>query len=277
MRTKYYVAFLRRRSALKLEFRSQKIPQEDTPKPITAVFIDYESLYLSFMCKYATAPDLGPMIENVKQHGRVLKIKVFGDFTKPEIDQERNRIRTVTSDIIDCGTEAGKLKKDFTDFIMLDHMYQEIIQNPSVQQYVLFTGDGHFSSVATFLKTFMDKIVGVYGIPGTLSHQLRECCSWSKLINMVDEEDEVYQMNLLRNFKSIEQKGLVATFRKTVEHAARVYGGNENKYELILREMITDGYVTRQAVTMNGNEFMSISPVWEKINAELMPALAIVG
>ena len=259
---------------MKLEFRSQKIPQEDTPKPITAVFIDYESLYLSFMCKYATAPDLGPMIENVKQHGRVLKIKVFGDFTKPEIDQERNRIRTVTSDIIDCGTEAGVLKKDFTDFIMLDHMYQEIIQNPSVQQYVLFTGDGHFSSVATFLKTFMDKIVGVYGVPGTLSHQLRECCSWSKLINMVDEEDEVYQMNLIRNFKSIEQKGLVATFRKTIEHAARIYGGNENKYELILSEMITAGYVTRQAVKVNGNEFMSISPVWDKINAELTPALA---
>ena len=262
---------------MKLEFRSQKIPQEDTPKPITAVFIDYESLYLSFMCKYATAPDLSLMIDDVKKHGRVLKIKVFGDFTKPEIDQERNRIRTVTSDIIDCGTEAGVLKKDFTDFIMLDHMYQEIIQNPSVQQYVLFTGDGHFSSVATFLKTFMDKIVGVYGVPGTLSHQLRECCSWSKLINMVDEEDEVYQMNLIRNFKSIEQKGLVATFRKTIEHAARIYGGNENKYELILSEMITAGYVTRQAVKVNGNEFMSISPMWDKINAELTPALAAAG
>ena len=262
---------------MKLEFRSQKAPQEETAKPITAVFIDYESLYLSFMNKYATAPDLEPMIEDVKKHGRVLKIKVFGDFTKPEINQERNRIRTVTSDIIDCGTEASVLKKDFTDFIMLDHMYQEIIQNPSVQQYVLFTGDGHFSSVATFLKTFMDKSVGVYGVPGSLSHQLRDCCSWSKMINMVDDEDEVYQMNLLRNFKTIEQKGLVPTFRKTIEHAARIYGGNENKYELILREMISDGYVTRQAVTVNGNEFMSISPVWEKINAELMPVLAMAG
>jgi uncharacterized LabA/DUF88 family protein len=262
---------------LKLEFRSQRIPQEDTPKPITAVFIDYESLYLSFMNKFATPPDLEPMIEDVKKHGRVLKIKVFGDFMKPEINQERGRIRQVTSDIIDCGNEAGMLKKDFTDFIMLDHMYQEIIQNPSVQQYVLFTGDGHFSSVATFLKTFMDKIVGVYGVPGTLSHQLRDCCSWSKLINMVDEEDEVYQMNLLRNFKTIEQKGLVPTFRKTIEHAARIYGGNENKYELILREMISDGYVTRQAVTVNGHEFMSISPVWDKINGELMPALALAG
>ena len=78
----------------------------------------------------------------------------------------------------------------------------------------------------------------------------------------------------MRNFKTIEQKGLVPTFRKTIEHAARIYGGNENKYELILREMISDGYVTWQAVTINGNEFMSISPVWDKINGELMPALA---
>ena len=161
--------------------------------------------------------------------------------------------------------------------------FLEQVKNPyafkcgdSVQQFVLFKGDGHFSSVATFLKTFMDKGVGVYGIPGTLSNQLRDCCSWSKLINIVDEEDEVYQMNLLRNFRAIEKKGLVATFRKTVEHVVRVYSGNEYKYELILSEMIADGFVTRQAVRLNGNEFMSISPVWEKINGELMPVLACV-
>jgi len=258
---------------MQLEFRSQRTPAEEASKPITVVFIDYESLYFSFMNKYAIAPDLGPMIDDVKRHARILKIKVFGDFTKPEIDRERNRIRTVTSDIIDCGNEVGRLRKDFTDFILLDHVYQEVIQNAAVQQYVLFTGDGHFSSVATFLKTFMDKVVGVYGIPGTLSNQLRDCCSWSKLINIVDEEDAVYQMNLLRNFRAIEQKGLVATFRKTVEHVARVYNGNEYKYELILSEMIADGFVTRQAVRLNGNEFMSISPDWEKIDVELMPAL----
>ena len=57
---------------------------------------------------------------------------------------------------------------------------------------------------------------------------------------MVDGEDAVYQANLLRNFKSIEQKGLVAMFFKTVEHAARIYGRNENRYELILSEMISD-------------------------------------
>ena len=228
------------------------------------------------MNKYAIAPDLGPMIDDVKKHARVQRIKVFGDFTKPEIDQERNRIRTVTSDIIDCGNEAGRLRKDFTDFILLDHVYQEVIQNPAVQQYVLFTGDGHFSSVATFLKTFMDKSVCVYGVPGTLSHQLQNCCSWSKLILVVDDEDAVYQANLVRNFRSIEQKGLVPTFLRTAEHAARIYGGNVNRYELILSEMIADGYVTRQAVRLNGNEFMSISPDWRKINGELMPTLARV-
>ena len=79
------------------------------------------------------------------------------------------------------------------------------------------------------------------------------------------------------SFRDFVRKLVVPTFRKTVEHAARICGGNENKYELILREMITDGYVTRQAVTVNGHEFMSISPVWEKINVELMPALALAG
>jgi uncharacterized LabA/DUF88 family protein len=259
---------------LKLEFRTVKSPPTLQDKQLTAVFIDYESLYISFMNQYQTAPELFPMIEDVKKHGKVMKIKVFGDFTKPEIDQERNRIRTVTSDIIDCGNNGTTIKKDFTDFIMLDHMYQEIIQNPSVEQYILFTGDGHFSSVTTFMKTFMDKTVGVYGIPGTLSHQLQECASWTKLMRALDEDDAVYQLNLIKNFQQLKIKGKIATFHNTIEYTQRTYGGNLNKYDLILRELITNGYVERSLCTsLEGREFYQICPVWEKINSELMPTL----
>jgi uncharacterized LabA/DUF88 family protein len=259
---------------VKVEFRVHKSPSETDNDIMTAVFIDYESLYFSFLNKFACAPDLFPMIDDVKKHGKVLKVKVFGDFTKPELNQERNRIRTVTSDITDCSNESTVNKKDFTDFIMLDQMYQEIIQNPVVKQFVLFTGDGHFSSIATFMKTFMDKIVGVYGVPGTLSHQLRECSSWTKLMNVIDEEDAVYQANLLRNFRIIESRGMMPTFMKTVENVQRIYGGSANKYELILREMISDGYVRRELRALSPErQFQMLIPDWEKIEAELFPAL----
>ncbi|MDR1464977.1 MAG: NYN domain-containing protein [Oscillospiraceae bacterium] len=257
---------------MKIEYVTQQPPPEGSQQKLTVVFIDYESLYLSFLNQFATPPDLYQIIEDVKRHGRVLKIKVFGDFTKEEIHQERNRIRTVTSDIIDCGNEGMVFKKDFTDFIMLDHMYQEIIQNPVAEQFILFTGDGHFASIATFLKTFMDKTVGVYGVTGTMSRQLRDCASWYKMLRVLDEEDDFYRRNLVRNFRAIRDRGTLPTFLRTIEHTARAYGGNQNKYELILREMINAGYIRQERCTaIAGKEFTMLVPDWEKIESDLEP------
>jgi hypothetical protein len=260
---------------MKLDIRAIKCPAEDSPKKLTAVFIDYESLFISFQKQLSSAPDLFAMIEDVKQHGKIISIKVFADFGKPELDSERNRIRTVTSDIIDCGNESSVNRKDFTDFIMLDHIYKEIIQNPVVEQFVLFTGDGHFSSVATFLKTFMDKVVGCYGVPGTLSNQLKDCCTWVKLIDVIDDEDEMYQMDIIRNFRHVETKNILPTFTKTVEHLVRTYSRNPMKYESVLRNMIDDGFIYRELCnSFADREFMTLRPNWERIEEELMPKLA---
>ena len=42
--------------------------------------------------------------------------------------------------------------KDMTDFVLLDEIYQSIDREKRVKNYILFTGDGHFQSVARYLK-----------------------------------------------------------------------------------------------------------------------------
>lgn len=255
---------------MKLEFKQIKASSEGTAARNTIVFIDYESLYISFQRQYAGAPMLDIIVEELKKNGRINKIKVFGDFTKPEIQRERNRIRTITSDIIDCGNESLINKKDHTDFIMLDHIYQEAYQNPAVEQFIICTGDGHFSSVATFLRMYMNKIVGVYGVYGSLSRQLKECSSWAKEINTIDDEDIVYQTNLLANLWRVEQAGKIATFHKTVEVAVRHYGGNENRYYQVLRDLLEQGYIhSVPCKVIEGKEINMLEADWEKINREL--------
>jgi len=259
---------------MKLEFKVLKQPPENDKRLYTIVFIDYESLYISFNKQYSIPPMLDPIIDEIKTNGKIMKIYVFGDFTKPELSRERNRIRTITSNIIDCSNESAVLKKDFTDFIMLDHIYQELIQNPSVEQFIFFTGDGHFSSAATFIRTFMDKIVGVYGVAGSLSRQLKDCSSWTKEVCVVDGDELEYQTNLLKNLKSAEEKGLCPTFFKSVEHTARYYGGDQYRYEQILRKLIDEGYI--QSVICDSfadrGEFKMLSVDWERVNQELVSA-----
>jgi uncharacterized LabA/DUF88 family protein len=241
-------------------------------KPYTIVFIDYEYLYITFFKQYSTPPMLDALIDEIKTDGRIFKIYVFGDFTKPNLSQERNRVRTVTSNIIDCGNESALVKKDFTDFIMLDHIYQELIQNPSVEQFIFFTGDGHFSSAATFLRNFMDKTVGVYGIIGSLSRQLRDCSSWTKEATAIDGDEQEYQTNLLKNLKSAESKGVTPTFMKTVEFTVRNYGGDQYRYEQVLRKLIDDSYISSDICTAfpERGEFRMLTVNWERVNKELV-------
>jgi hypothetical protein len=217
---------------------------------------------------------LEAICDEMKAYGKIAKIYAFGDFTKPEISQERNRVRTVTSNIIDCSNESAIIKKDFTDFIMLDHIYQELIQNPAVEQFIFLTGDGHFSSAATFLRNYMEKTVGVYGIAGSLSRQLRDCSSWTKEINAIDGDELEYQTNLFRNLKSAEGKGLVITFMKTVEHTVRRYGGDQYRYEDILRNLIDEGYISNDVCTAfaDRGEIRVLSVNWDRVNAELVKA-----
>jgi len=257
---------------VKLEYRVLKPRTNGNDKLYTIVFIDYEYLYITFNKQYSTPPMLNALIDEKKNDGRVTKIYVFGDFTKPYLSQERNRVRTVTSNIIDCGNESALIKKDFTDFIMLDHIYQELIQNPAIEQFIFFTGDGHFSSAATFIRNFINKTVGVYGIVGSISRQLRDCSSWTKEICAIDGDELEYQTNLLKQLKGAEVKGLIATFLKTIEFTMKNYGGDHFRYEKTLRKLIDDGFIGNDLCTAfpDRGEFRRLTVNWERVNRELV-------
>ncbi|MDR1734619.1 MAG: NYN domain-containing protein [Oscillospiraceae bacterium] len=257
---------------MQLEFNAIMEPSEGTAKLRTAVYVDYESLYWSFYNQLAALPDLELLVADIKKNAAVAKITVFGDFQSEPLGSERQRIRTVTNDIIDCSSHSDR-RKDFTDFIMLDHMYRDILQNSSMEQFILVTGDGHFSSFATFVRTFLDKSIGVYGVRGTLSNQLTVCASWAKVIDCVDADDSVYVRHLIHNFKLAEAKGTFLTFKKTAAYTAQYHSGETLKYERILSQLIEDGYVFKQVTNQYGKDFTAIMPNWERINAELLPQL----
>ncbi|MDD2211683.1 MAG: NYN domain-containing protein [Clostridia bacterium] len=234
----------------------------------TVVFIDYEAYFWGLYNEHGEKPDLASFINDVKKRGNIEKIKVFGDFSKPEIECELDKIRTITSDITNCNNPNRFSKKDYADFIMLDHIYQTELSQPDLQQYILVTGDGHFSSVATFLKTYKDKIVGIYGVEGSLSKQLVNCASWG--IEIQPDAGCVgcdYQINLLRDIMDAEQKDFCPFFRQTVEHVSRNNPDDKLKYTSVLSKLIQDGYIYQIARTLaDGRTVNVLVPDWAFIN-----------
>lgn len=157
----------------------------------TVVFVDYESWFYGLHNQYNAETDVAGWFKKLKTRGQIIEIYIFGDFEgNKSIAQDRLKLRTLTSNIIDCANFESK--KDYTDFIILDRIYQTIIRDSSIQQYIIFTGDGHFSNVSAFLKNFEDKVVGIYAVQGTLSQQLRQSASWVEVIEPDGEPGAAY-------------------------------------------------------------------------------------
>ncbi|CDZ23650.1 hypothetical protein CCDG5_0512 [[Clostridium] cellulosi] len=160
----------------------------------TVVFVDYESWFYGLHNQFNAETDVTGWFKNLKTKGLIDDIYIFGDFENNKmIAQDRLKLRTLTSNIIDCANLESK--KDYTDFIILDRIYQTVIRNDLIQQYIIFSGDGHFSNVAAFLKNFKDKVVGIYAVAGTLSTQLRNSASWVEIVYPTGIKDETSQVN----------------------------------------------------------------------------------
>jgi hypothetical protein len=91
----------------------------------TVVFCDYEYWFWSLYNQYGEKPDVSKVIHQIKKHGKLIDVYFFGDFTSELMQKEREKLRRIANNIIDC---ASNNKKDYTDFIMLDNIYQTILK-----------------------------------------------------------------------------------------------------------------------------------------------------
>lgn len=218
----------------------------------TMVFIDYESIFWGFYNHYGITPDLRFFIKEIKQRGSLERIMFFGDFTREEINKERQKLRLISSEIIDCAELTGR--KNFTDFIMLDHIYRTLLQRPDVEQYVIATGDGHFGNVVAFLTTFMNKKVGVYGVKGTFSRQLKEVATWWSEFEAEKLDIDAHILDLLCNIYQAEKAELYPSFSRTSEIYAREKGMEKAKVNLMLSQLIQRGYIKQEMKILDNNQ-----------------------
>ena len=144
-----------------------------TRKKIAVAFVDFEHWYISMDRFYGIKPDIRAWRADLAEKYDIRDIIFFGDFSNPSLRAEIPRIREVSSYIIETQNASDYHKKDYTDFIMLDHIYQRAVTSPEIDVYVIFSGDGHFSSVTSFLVNRCDKEVAVYGVRDAVSMQLR--------------------------------------------------------------------------------------------------------
>lgn len=215
----------------------------------TAAFIDYEHWYISMKTQHKRPTNIHSWFEHVKRQGDIVDLTFFGNFSASGgMVGEIGKIRQYTSRIIETKSTEGVVK-DFTDFIMLDSIYQHVLSYPETPQIILFTGDGHFSSVVSHLRNFCGKTVGVYGISGATSHQLKKAANWCIELPLDNELINEACHAVLDDLCYMERRGgRQATFMQTVRKTAEKNNLDEDLTTAALRRLIRLGVVESQRV-----------------------------
>jgi len=219
---------------------------ETFDKVRTTVFVDYEAWFYGCRNQYKTEPDVSDWFNHVKDKGQIDDVLFFADFAHDAIKDHIVKLRNISNSIIDCS--KGEKTKDYTDFIMLDHIYQRLLRQPDIKHFILFTGDSHFQSIVAFLRNFNDKKVGIYAIDGSLSPLLAEAANWYTRIIPSSGRVDAIKRAIIKNLTWVSEKDdVVPTFTKTVTVVARnTPEFTDQDVAAVLSSMITLGLIRQE-------------------------------
>lgn len=240
-------------------------------KPRALAFVDFEHWYISLDKMYESKrPDIKGWYNEISKDYDVREIYFFGDFSNQSLRQEIPRIREVTSLIIETQNASSFHKKDYTDFILLDHIYQRAMESDDIETFIIFSGDGHFSSVASFLSVKLGKTVGVYAVKNALSNQLKNSATWSKEISGRSEKTTLRYQMILKNIKTVcdnSKKTPRITKAKTVQNVSRVNRVPAREIDRALSDLIRYGYIKETKEKQGEKQIQVLTVNWDKVKA----------
>jgi len=219
---------------------------ETFEKVRTIVFVDYEAWFYGCRNQYQTEPDIADWFNHVKDKGQIDDVLFFADFSHDGIKDHIVKLRNISNSIIDCS--KGDKAKEYTDFIMLDHIYQRLFRQQDIKQFILFTGDSHFQSIVAFLRNFNDKKVGIYSVDGALSPLLAEAANWYVKLIPGNGRQEAIKRSIVKNLTWVKEKtDVIPTFSKTVGVVAKNSPEySEYEVQLTLSSMIQQGQIRQE-------------------------------
>ncbi len=252
-------------------FKSKK----NKDKKRAMVYVDFEHWYISLDNLYKEKPDIKSFYDELNQQYDIIDISFFGDFSNPALRGELKNIRRFSNKVIETQNSSAVSEKDYTDFIMLDHIYQSVIGygSDNIDAYVIFTGDGHFSSAVSFLVNKCHKDVIVYAVKNAASNALIECATSGRLVPDITDRRNKYETMILESLSDLysKRKGkkIYPTFLGTVEAAARYNRESREELTEAMNRLIHAGYIyKRLETTSKGAEIKTIRVNWKAVHRD---------
>lgn len=228
--------------------------------------MDYEHWYISMKNNFGIQPNIKGWFEELNRNYNLLEVNFFADFSHKSLSDEIGRIRLFSNKIIDTRSPNG-VQKDFTDFIILDNMYQKALSSEDIGVFILFSGDGHFSSVTSFLKNFYHKEVVIYGVKGSFSKQLQETATVAYTLPTEQDLNGSFYHYIFDYLKSSPKP----TYNEAVSEVQKKTknGATKQKVVAAMKSLMEDDIISERTVTVGrpgngGKKQICLFVDWEK-------------
>jgi hypothetical protein len=207
-------------------------------------------------------PNIKAWFEELNSKFNLVEVNFFADFSHKSLADEIGRIRLYSNKIIDTRSPNG-VQKDFTDFIILDNMYQKALASDDIDVFILFSGDGHFSSVTSFLKNFYHKQVVIYGVNGSFSKQLQETANVFHILPTEQDINGSFYKLIFDYLKTSPSP----TYNEAIEVAAKKSRGKASKQKLqkAMKTLLENDVISERAIAQSkGKKKKLLFVDWEK-------------
>ncbi|MBR5277986.1 MAG: NYN domain-containing protein [Clostridia bacterium] len=243
--------------------KSQSLPPCGEVQRLKAVaFVDYEHWYISLKTNYGLKPNIKAWFEDLNSKFNLAEVNFFADFSHKSLADEIGRIRLFSNKIIDTRSPNG-VQKDFTDFIILDNMYQKALSSDDIDVFILFSGDGHFSSATSFLKNFYRKQVVVYAVNGCFSKQLKETATVSYILPTEQDISESHYAYIFDYLKTSSNP----TYNDAITAAVKKSKGGAAKQQIAkaMKTLSENNIISERTITgAKGKKQKMLFVDWEK-------------
>ncbi|MBQ9746106.1 MAG: NYN domain-containing protein, partial [Clostridia bacterium] len=240
--------------------------------PRAIAVVDFEHWYIALERGYGIKPDIKAWSDEIRAEYDVEEMAFFGDFSNSGLRGEIDKIRTAGGMVINTQNSSESYEKDFTDFIMLDYIYQKAMTNKKTDTFVIFTGDGHFSSVVRFIINICRKKVGIYGVKNAISYQLKESASYFREVPKEAEAFSSYYKMIANRMSYLmvhREAAAASTEKEIVAKVSEKHGAKRKTVALALEQMIKQGYLYKAtAAKGKSKKAAQLKADWEKLERD---------
>ncbi|MFQ5854947.1 MAG: NYN domain-containing protein [Anaerolineae bacterium] len=136
-----------------------------------ALFLDFDNVRYGYLNTYRQEPDAQDLMAKARQYGRVVVAVAYADFAEHPLPY-RSGLEVAGITLRDVPKRGGRRHASSSEMAMLMDIIDCLLDRPSVQTYVLMTGDSDFVRVVARARHRFGKRVIVSGVPGTISQDL---------------------------------------------------------------------------------------------------------